>query len=73
MGYTFECLEGSVYHPGEEYTVIEDHILNAIWKKIEPGPDPSPEPKPTPTPSPSPQPEPRPIVPDTSQNESKAF
>ena len=30
-GYTFRYWEGSEYHPGDPYTVTEDHTLKALW------------------------------------------
>ena len=32
-GYTFQYWEGSEYHPGDSYTVTEDHTFTAQWKK----------------------------------------
>ena len=39
-GYTFIYWLGSVYYPGDSYTVTEDHTFIAVWKKD--GPDPIP-------------------------------
>ena len=36
-GYTFVCWKGSEYQPGDKYTVAEDHIFTAEWKKNESG------------------------------------
>jgi len=32
-GYTFVEWRGSSYQPGDKYTVTEDHVFTAIWKK----------------------------------------
>ena len=32
-GYSFVCWKGSEYQPGDKYTVAEDHIFTAEWKK----------------------------------------
>ena len=32
-GYTFSYWKGSAYHPGDSYTVTEDHTFVAQWKK----------------------------------------
>ena len=32
-GYTFVCWKGSEYQPGDKYTVAEDHVFTAQWKK----------------------------------------
>ena len=32
-GYTFSYWKGSAYHPGDSYTVKEDHTFVAQWKK----------------------------------------
>ena len=32
-GYIFNYWKGSKYHPGDKYTVSEDHTLTAVWKK----------------------------------------
>ena len=37
-GYTFSYWKGSAYHPGDSYTVTEDHTFVAQWKK---DPDPA--------------------------------
>ncbi len=61
-GYTFDYWKGSEYHPGEKFTVTEDHTFVAQWNK---DPDPEPEPEPT-IPEPSEIPEivlPGPILP----------
>lgn len=36
-GYTFVCWKGSEYQPGDKYTVAEDHIFTAEWKKNDSG------------------------------------
>ena len=36
-GYTFVCWKGSEYQPGDKYTVAEDHVFTAQWKKNESG------------------------------------
>ena len=41
-GYTFEYWKGSKYFPGDQYTVKEDHVLTAVWKK-KTDPDPTPD------------------------------
>lgn len=33
-GYVFDYWQGSEYHPGDSYTVTEDHTFTAVWKKI---------------------------------------
>ena len=48
-GYTFLYWQGSIYLPGDEYTVTENHIFTAIWQKKN---DPTPKPEPTPRPDP---------------------
>ena len=35
-GYQFRYWQGSVYHPGDRYTVREDHTLTAVWEKKTP-------------------------------------
>ena len=35
-GYTFKYWEGSVYYPGEKYTVEGDHTFTAMWEKNAP-------------------------------------
>ena len=32
-GYTFVCWRGSEYQPKDKYTVAEDHVFTAQWKK----------------------------------------
>ena len=32
-GYTFVCWKGSEYQPKDKYTVAEDHVFTAQWKK----------------------------------------
>ena len=32
-GYKFDYWKGSKYHPGDKFTVAEDHTLTAVWKK----------------------------------------
>ena len=32
-GYKFSYWKGSKYHPGDKFTVAEDHTLTAVWKK----------------------------------------
>lgn len=32
-GYTFDYWKGSEYQPGDKYTVEEDHVFTAQWKK----------------------------------------
>ncbi len=32
-GYTFLYWEGSVYYPGDQLKVGEDHLLRAVWQK----------------------------------------
>lgn len=32
-GYKFSYWKGSKYHPGDKYTVAEDHTLTAVWTK----------------------------------------
>ena len=32
-GYTFRYWQGSVYHPGDKYTVTGNHTLTAVWGK----------------------------------------
>lgn len=34
-GYTFVCWKGSVYQPGDQYKVEDDHVFTAEWKKVE--------------------------------------
>ena len=34
-GHTFQYWEGSVHHPGDQYTVVGDHTFTAIWDKPE--------------------------------------
>ena len=42
-GYSFLYWEGSAFHPGETWTVTEDHLFTALWEPLpEPGPDPEP-------------------------------
>ena len=36
-GYTFVCWKGSEYQPGDKYTVAEDHVFTAEWKKNDSG------------------------------------
>jgi len=36
-GYSFVCWKGSEYQPGDKYTVAEDHVFTAEWKKDDPG------------------------------------
>ena len=36
-GYSFVCWKGSKYQPGDKYTVAEDHVFTAEWKKNESG------------------------------------
>ena len=37
-GYTFLYWQGSIYYPGDPYTVKEDHAFTAVWKRNEPVP-----------------------------------
>ena len=32
-GYVFDYWKGSEYQPGDKYTVVEDHVFTAQWKK----------------------------------------
>ena len=48
-GYEFKYWRGSVYYPGDEYTVEGDHTFTAVWA-AKPAPTPDPDPTPTPTP-----------------------
>lgn len=34
-GYTFVCWKGSVYQPGDQYKVEDEHVFTAEWKKVE--------------------------------------
>ena len=36
-GYSFVCWKGSKYQPGDKYTVAEDHVFTAEWKKNDSG------------------------------------
>ncbi|MBO4411655.1 MAG: Cna B-type domain-containing protein, partial [Lachnospiraceae bacterium] len=38
-GYIFLYWEGSLYQPGDEYTVVEDHVFTAQWMEEETPPD----------------------------------
>lgn len=34
-GMTFQYWEGSLYYPGEKYTVVEDHTFKAVYQAVE--------------------------------------
>ena len=38
-GFVFLYWEGSVYHPGDSYTVTEDHVFTARWREKTAPPD----------------------------------
>lgn len=50
VGHTFQYWQGSVHHPGDEYTVVGDHTFTAIWDKPEDPDKPKPDDKDTPVP-----------------------
>lgn len=49
-GHTFQYWQGSVHHPGDQYTVVGDHTFTAIWDKPEEPNKPKPDDKDTPVP-----------------------
>lgn len=49
-GHTFQYWQGSVHHPGDQYTVVGDHTFTAIWDKPEEPDKPKPDDKDRPVP-----------------------